>query len=108
MAHFHLIERDDGAFGFELRTPDGSVLLAGIEPYTSRVQAIADVAQVRARSLEEAHFRLLDTDDGHAFELLDEDGKAFARSPYWPTLGERADHQRACRKHAIGAPLRMG
>ena len=108
MAHFHLIERDDGTFGFELRTPDGSVVLAGIEKYPSRVQAIADVAQVRARSLDSAHFRMLDTDDGHAFELLDEEGKAFARSPFWPDLGERADRLRSCRMHAIGAPLRMG
>ncbi|HOP44425.1 MAG TPA: hypothetical protein PLA11_12980 [Flavobacteriales bacterium] len=107
MAHFHLIERDDGPFGFELRTPDGTVLLTNTSPLESQRQTAAMVAEVRARSVEEGSYRKLNGDGVHSFELLDEEQRVIGRGPDRATKAERDKVMAQCRTEAIRAPLRL-
>ncbi len=102
---FELVLDPNGKFHFQLRAPEGEVLLQGLS-CDSRIMAQNDVLHTRNSLQDEAHVVGHVADDGTRFVVVkDHDGTVLARSPHVSTQPMLEELLTKIRNAAVNAPL---
>lgn len=102
---FELVVDPSGKFHFQLRAPDGGVLLQGLS-CDSRIMAQNEVLHTRNSLQDEARVIGHVADDGTRFVVVkDQDGTVLARSPHVGSQTLLEELLAKIRNAAVSAPL---
>ncbi len=105
VARFEVVLDHEGMFHFQLRAPEGDLLLAG-SPDKSKIMVQNAVLNARNSLRDPDRVAVRKAADGsHVAEFRDRNGKALATSAHAATAEELATLLERIRAHGASAPL---